>query len=145
MTADTGGLAPGRYAAELKPVVGQGGPAPEAVAVNLAVDLPVEAVPSRLFFGKAKRGIPATSNFLLKVTGDVPFDPAMLRLENDLGDRLRLTWSRTGTSGYWQATATLTPPGDAPRILKGNLKLGFRAGELPPISIPVIAILDDET
>ncbi len=135
--AETNSLAYGRQQAQLEVKTAPGELPVKTVPVRLVLTSPVEAIPAQMFFGPVTSGVLANHKILLQFVSDASLEADSIILKHDLGDQLKLGYSRVSPN-HWELTATLLPaePG---KIVRGAIDVAFRGGNLPGLRIPVYA------
>jgi hypothetical protein len=138
VSANTAGLAPRGYLESLKlaadglpagvePIVGE-------VPVELAVNAPVEASPSQVFFGRIAAGQPATEEVVLSFwPGYAPNDASEISATCDSAHPVELRWTRLADR-VWKLSVVLMPDAGE-EFLSGMVAIGFADERLPPLSL----------
>ena len=139
--AKTRGLKPGSHRAEVL-VAQSGTDFRKTVPIEIDLIAPIRPVPGRLFFGSLTRGQPVEKKLSLLLSSDLThFTPDDVRIKHDLGDRLVVRCTRLSESRL-EIAATLDPGQGGESEINGSIDLTFRDPSLPPISIPVIAVVN---
>jgi len=136
--AKIAGMKPGQHRGDVL-VAASGAGFKKAVPVDLELIAPIRPIPNRLFFGSLTRGVPVERKISLLLSADLAhLMPEDIKVEHDLGERLRVLCSRTSPTRL-ELAATLTLSESDNAEINGTVHLAFRDPALPPISLPVIA------
>jgi hypothetical protein len=138
--ADTSSLGPGPHSGEIE-IIAAGSNYRKLIDVRLFVKEPITVIPSQLFFGRIHPGKVARNKVLLQFSpGFVVTDPDELKLNHDLGPRLKIALSM-GRENFLYLTADLTPEMRDQELISGKISVTFRKPNFPALEIPVKALV----
>lgn len=109
---------------------------------EVAVDPPVVAVPSELFFGRTRIGVPRAATTTLLFGSTRPqIEPKDFIMRHSLGADLVVRLSEESTS-QWQVEATFTP--SRVGLVEGVIRIALPHTGLSDLEIPLRASVGEE-
>lgn len=118
---------------------------PPKIMVRVHLVPPVKAIPARLILTSGKSNVVLQAKTLLHFARNSGMESSNeMVVEHNLGDRLTLSWAKRGAENtVWELSAELTPV-SGELVLNGEIILNFTHKEIPQVTIPVYALIENQ-